>query len=81
MPKMKLDWDRKPLREKMAAEAYLLWWEDFLYVQKGNGSVSYGDIIYYYSHCKMDYVKVGTAYKWVPPPGGDFYRRVSGQNV
>ena len=73
MPKMTLGWDRKKLASRMKAEAYLLWWEDALYLERDHGGIRYRDIIRDFSNSKMDYVKIGTAYKWVPARHGAFY--------
>lgn len=63
MPKMKLDWNRKRLKKKMKAEAYLLPW----IVAKAmlrEGSIKYKEIIESYPEYIMDYGKVKHSYKW-----------------
>lgn len=81
MPKMSLNWDRQRLDKKMKAEAYLLWWEDAKFIERENGSIRYKDIIRYYKTSRMDYVKVGSGYKWIPAQGGSFYSSIAHQNM
>ena len=77
MPKMKLGWNRQRLDKPLRPEAYLLWWEDFLSIERPNGGVRYKDIIELYGSSKMDYVKTGSGYRWVPGAISDFYERIS----
>ena len=77
MPKMKLDWNRERIDGRLRPEAFLLWWQDFLYIKRPNGGVRYKDIIELYQPSKMDYVKTKSGYRWVPGAHSDFYERVS----
>lgn len=77
IPKMKLDWQRRRIDGRMPPEAFLLWWEDAKYIQCVNNTIRYKDIIRYYPNSKMDYIKIGSSYKWVPSQSSLFFEALS----
>ena len=63
-PNMKLDWNRRRIEGKLRAEAFLIPWALCKELIKLNGAVTYKSLIEWYREYRMEYGKIGSAYKW-----------------
>jgi len=63
-PKMKLDWNRQRLDKRIRANAFLIPWALCKELVEQDGTVMYKSLIEWYKEYRMEYGKIGSAYRW-----------------
>ena len=68
IPKMKLDYNRKPIGARRKAEAYMIQWQTYKEIE-GKVSISYSDIVNCCSSCTLLLARNNSRRMWEIPSG------------